>query len=105
MSITVVFSARSTRQLEAIRRYVAQKSSPRIAANYVLRIEARCRSIGHSPYEGTGRDDLSPGTRSTGYERRVTIVFRPGESAVTILAILYGGQQEELANLGRRFNP
>lgn len=38
------------------------------------------------------RDDLFPGLRVVGFERRVTIAFHVGADTVTFLRILYGGR-------------
>lgn len=38
------------------------------------------------------RDDLRPGLRVLGFERRVVIALRVGDGAATILRILYGGR-------------
>src|SRR4030088_3019101 len=43
------------------------------------------------PERGTRRDDLRPGLRVTGFERRVTIAFHVTAEAVIIDRILYGG--------------
>ena len=44
---------------------------------------------------GTQRDDLLPGLRVTGFERRVTIAFIVSEAAVLIEGIFYGGRDIE----------
>ncbi|MDZ4366104.1 MAG: type II toxin-antitoxin system RelE/ParE family toxin [Afipia sp.] len=45
------------------------------------------------PERGTRRDDLSPGLRIVGFERRVTIAFVVEEDEVIVLNILYGGRE------------
>jgi len=49
------------------------------------------------PKRGTRRDDLGPGLRAVGFERRATIVFRVEKDAVDIVRILYGGRDLEMA--------
>jgi len=44
---------------------------------------------------GHRRDDVSPGLRIVGFERRVTIAFVADENQVTILRLFYGGQNWE----------
>jgi toxin ParE1/3/4 len=39
------------------------------------------------------RDDLAPGIRTTGFERRATIYFKLVEDRVIILGIFYGGRR------------
>jgi plasmid stabilization system protein ParE len=49
------------------------------------------------PDRGTRRDDLCPGLRVMGFERRVLIAFQINSGSVAILRILYGGRSVELA--------
>jgi hypothetical protein len=44
---------------------------------------------------GQKRDDLLPGLRTTGFERRVTIAFIVTDNIVLIEGIFYGGQDFE----------
>lgn len=44
---------------------------------------------------GHHRNDIRPGLRIVGFERRVTIAFCVDESAVTILRVFYGGRDWE----------
>ena len=46
---------------------------------------------------GTQHDDLLPGLRIIGMERRVTIAFRIVGKTVEILRILYGGRDVQAA--------
>ncbi len=38
------------------------------------------------------RDDVRPGLRIVGFERRITIAFTATEAEVTILRLFFGGQ-------------
>lgn len=44
---------------------------------------------------GTQRDDIMPGLRIIGFERRVTIAFTVEETQITILRVFYGGKNWE----------
>ena len=44
------------------------------------------------PERGTKRDDLAPGIRTIGFERRATIAFRVGDDTVRIVRIFYAGR-------------
>ena len=81
--------------------YIAERSGVPVAGSYIDRIEATCLGLRDFPERGTRRDDLVPGLRTIGFERRVLIAFRvlPGE--VEIAAILYGGR-ELTADLAER---
>ena len=64
---------------------------------YIERIDKNCMSLQTLPERGPRRDDLLPGLRVIGFERRVLIAFRVSSSSVAILRILYGGRSIELA--------
>ena len=53
------------------------------------------RDFATFPLRGTQRDDLLPGLRVTGFERRVTIAFVVTADAVLIEGIFYGGRDFE----------
>jgi toxin ParE1/3/4 len=80
--------------------YIAKKSGEARAADYVERIETYCMGLVNFPERGTLRDDLRPGLRVVGFERRVSIAFHLGAGTVTIDRILYGGR--DLGALRRR---
>ena len=48
-----------------------------------------------SPARGTRRDDIRPGLRTIGFERRATIAFRIVGREVVIIRIFYGGRDFE----------
>jgi toxin ParE1/3/4 len=50
--------------------YIAAQSGRERAGSYIERIEAACMRLTHFPARGTRRDDLGPGLRTVGFERR-----------------------------------
>jgi toxin ParE1/3/4 len=72
-----------------------------VAGDYVDRIEATCLALETSSLRGTRRDDILPGLRTVGFERRAAIVFRVRGTRVSIMRIFYGGQDFERALTGR----
>ena len=52
------------------------------------------------PKRGTRRDDIRPGLRTMGFERRATIAFQVTSKEVVIVRIFYGGQDYERALRG-----
>ena len=72
--------------------FIARESGASVAAEYIDRIEAACLALERFPMRGTKRDDIAPGLRILGFERRVAIAFRVGRNEVVILRILYGGR-------------
>ena len=91
----VVFSELAARQLEELYAYIADRSGPVPALDDITRIETYCRGLATFPARGRSRDDLRPGLRTVGFERRVTIAFAITSERVVILQILYGGQDAE----------
>jgi toxin ParE1/3/4 len=71
--------------------YIAQ-DSPENAAHFIQRVEAFCLALADFPERGTRRDDLRPGMRIIGFERRVTVAFVILRHTVEIARVLYGGR-------------
>jgi toxin ParE1/3/4 len=80
---------------------IASQAGPAIAGDYIDRTEAFCLALQTSPMRGTRRDDVSPGLRAIGFERRATIVFRVRGSRVSIVRVFYGGRDFERILRGR----
>jgi toxin ParE1/3/4 len=68
--------------LFALYNYIAQQAGHAVAGSYIDRIEAACLALEVFPERGTRRDDIRPGIRTLGFERRATIVFRVLENEV-----------------------
>jgi toxin ParE1/3/4 len=75
--------------------HIANEAGHDAAGAYVDRIEAACMALETFPNRGTRRDDIRPGLRTLGFERRATIVFQVQRAAVVIVRIFYGGQDYE----------
>jgi toxin ParE1/3/4 len=91
----VVFTPEARNDLFEIYDWIATKTSPQIAISYIDRIEAYCLGFELASERGHRRDDISPGLRIVGFERRVTIAFAVDDDRVTILRLFYGGQNWE----------
>jgi toxin ParE1/3/4 len=92
MPYEVVFSAEAEMQLQEIETYLAERFYPVNAERFIQRLAQACLSLAAAPHRGTKRDDLIPGLRMIGFERRVTIYFKLVENQVLIVSILYGGR-------------
>lgn len=90
MAHEVVFSPEARADLIALYDYIADRSGARRALDYVERVEQWCLSFSIFPERGTRRDDLVPGLRVTGFERRVVVAFTVSRERVTVLRVLYG---------------
>ena len=93
----VIFTRLSERQVADLYEYIARQTSEARADTYVARIIAACEGLATFPKRGSRRDDLLPGLRTIGFERRVTIAFVVTSEAVLTEGILYGGQNFEAA--------
>ena len=91
-SYEVLFRPRARNDLISLYRYIAKQASPRIAANYIGRLEKACLSLTTLPNRGAAISSHISGLRTMGFERRATILFSVGAEKVEILRIYYGGQ-------------
>jgi toxin ParE1/3/4 len=77
--------------------HIAEASGLALAGGYIDRLEAACLALETFPERGTRRDDIRPGLRVMGFERRATIIFQVTEGEVVIVRIFYAGQDYEAA--------
>lgn len=97
----VVFRAAAERDLAKLYKDIRDsRGEPTLAINYIRRIRSYCEGFAEFPERGTRRDDIRPGLRIVGFERRVAIVFTFDADHVRIGRILYGGRDYE-ALLGK----
>jgi toxin ParE1/3/4 len=93
--VRVIFTRRAERHIETLHAYITEHASEARADSYIGRIVAFCQGLATFPLRGMARDDLLPGLRTSGFERRVTIAFVVSAEAVLIEGIFYGGQDFE----------
>ena len=72
--------------------WIAEHGAPLAALNYVRRIRRYLAGFDQFPERGSRHDDIQPGLRIIGFERRVTIAFVVRTDRVEIERVLYGGQ-------------
>ena len=94
MSRKITFRPKAELDLSDIDAYISRESPERAYA-FVTRIRERCESLAQFAEQGTVRDDLGPGLRMLGLERRVTIAFRILPDRVQVVRIFYGGRYGE----------
>lgn len=97
----IVFTLRAESQVDALYGYIAERSGKVLAETYVGRIVAFCQGLSNFPFRGTARDDLLPGLRTIGFERRATIAFMVTGELVLIEGVFYGGQDFEAKYRGK----
>jgi toxin ParE1/3/4 len=92
----VKISPQAERDLEAVSEWIIDQSGfVRTALNYIRRIRAFISGLKNFPHRGTKRDDLYPGIRIVGFERRASIVCKVTGDTVLIARIFYGGRDIE----------
>ncbi len=97
MPCTVVFTPEAEEQLAVLYRYIAAAASPGIAERYTSAIVTYCEGLQDFPHRGTRRDDIRPELRITNYKKRAVIAFEVSAERVSIIGVLYGGQDYETA--------
>ncbi len=95
MARSLAFSPEAREDLRALAAFIAEAAGAGRATGYLRRTEAACRSPTDFPHRGARRDDLHPGLRVLGLERRVAIAFVVREDSVRILC---GGRGLEAAS-------
>jgi toxin ParE1/3/4 len=88
----VIYEPEARNDLFDIYDFIAERADPVTAFNYVERIQASCESLATFPLRGTAADDIRPGLRFVGFERRVSIASAVVGRSVRILRVLYGGR-------------
>lgn len=92
MTHEVVFAPETQIDLLDLYDMVAEGGGGERALADVERIQAACLWLAVFPERGTRRNDVRPGLRVLGFERRVAIAFHVGAGRVTIDRVLYGGR-------------
>ena len=100
MAIEVILAETAWRDLDEIYDWIADRSDPDTAQNYISRILRLCGSLGEFPHRGAPRGNLAEDVRTIAFERRATIAYRVDGDAVLILRVLHHGR-----DIGRVFNP
>jgi toxin ParE1/3/4 len=98
--VRIVFTPRAIRQIEDLHDYLCDRASERTADDYVGRIVAFCQRLNLFPCRGTQHDEIIPGLRTIGFERRATIAFIVEQDLVLVEGIFHGGQDFETALRG-----
>lgn len=88
----VVLSPDALDDLESLDQWIAEASSVEVATTYIGRVKSYLAGLDLASERGAKRDDVSPGLRTIGFERRLTIAFSVGEREVTILRVFRAGE-------------
>lgn len=91
----VEFSEEANADLLKLYDCIAEAAGIDIAMGYLERLEEYCQRFDLASERGQLRDDIRPGLRVVGFEKRVSIAFFVEEERVVILRLYYGGQDWE----------
>jgi len=78
--------------LVGVYEFITRAGNPQNAIGFVDRLSSFCHRLDVASQRGHRRDDMLPGLRIVGFERRVTVAFTVDEDRVNILRLFYGGQ-------------
>lgn len=95
MATRVTFRPAAEADLNGLFDHLSREASPRLAGDYVRRVHAACVGLETFPHQGAPRDDLGPGVRLLGFERRIAVAYAVTGEEVEILGVFYGGRDFE----------
>jgi len=95
VALNVIFREEAENDLTELALYIASQAGPVVANRYLDRLYSACIGLAHFPERGRRRDDILPGLRTIGFERRATIAFRVLKTRVEIVSVAYGGRDFE----------
>ena len=93
----IEFAPEARDDLLAIYDWIADAASPESALGYLQRLETFIAGFDVASERGTRRDDVRPGLRTIGFERRATIAFAVAADRVSILRVFYAGRDWQSA--------
>ncbi len=82
--------------LRNIGTFIRHRTSATVARSYVGRITRFIAGFDTFPERGSVHNEIRPGLRMIGFERRVTVAFLIDGQEVVFLRILYAGRQFDL---------
>ncbi|TYR32333.1 type II toxin-antitoxin system RelE/ParE family toxin [Mesorhizobium microcysteis] len=91
----IIISPEADADLVGIEEWLVEAASIDIAEQFIARIFAFCEALDIASQRGHGRDDIRPGLRIVGFERRLTIAFAVHDERVEILRIFRAGRDWE----------
>ena len=88
----IAYAPEARGDLLALYDRIADVASSNVALAYVLRVEAWLSGFDVGSERGTRRDDVRPGLRVIGFERRLTVAFTVEADRVVILRVFQAGR-------------
>jgi toxin ParE1/3/4 len=91
MRYRVGFMPAAVDDLDRLQSHISERAGEVVAERYVARVHAFCMRLTDVPPRGTARDDIRPGLRTAGFERRATVAFVVMDPEVRIVRVLPRG--------------
>lgn len=91
----VTFAPEARDDLTRLGDWITERAGAELALNYIERLMSYCTGFEIGSERGQRRDDLRPGLRVVGFERRIAITVSSTE--VTIPRFYYGGRSWEVS--------
>lgn len=88
---SVFFSPEAQMDLRWIYDTISDVGGPVVAGRYLDRLSEYCQRLEFASERGAKRDDIRPGLRVVGFERRIAVAFVVEPERVVILRLFYGG--------------
>jgi toxin ParE1/3/4 len=90
--VRIVFAPEAQADVDELYDWIADRAGEATAQRFIVRIRERCERLDQFPERGTRRDDLAPGLRTFGVDRRVTVACKVLPDVVVIVRLLYAGR-------------
>jgi toxin ParE1/3/4 len=91
----VILAPEAQDDLVSIYNHIAKLGGRAVADGYLDRLEQFLAGFDLAAERGTLRNDVRPGLRVVGFERRIAIAFVVFDETVEILRVFSGGQNWE----------
>ena len=91
----VALSPEAIADLDEIQEYIMRVAGVSVADGFMDRVELFIAKLDLASERGTLRDDIRPGLRVMGFEKRLTVAFAVTEIRVTVLRVFWGGRNWE----------
>jgi toxin ParE1/3/4 len=88
----VLFAPEAEEDLQRLYEWIAERAGAIAAIRFIDKVESFCSSFDLASERGQRRDDIRPGLRVAGFERRLTVAFVVDENSVTILRVFARGR-------------
>ena len=88
----IILAPEATDNLSNLAVWISEAASQGVARNYVARVKAYLTGFDLASERGALRNDLRPGLRTVGFERRLTIAFTTTEPEVRMLRVFRAGR-------------